>query len=177
MKTAQHGLVMLGLLLASGASAAVPQDKAAEDQEEKSPPRATTKLPDPLSAVAGNLVPDLEATGFFTVTKVEFARTKELDEEALIWTVKVVQPLGCRHAMILLSRVGDVRFYRTGKHRVLQLHTTELYYSWWLEAGAVEHQILDLDEEFQVWVPLDDSQLRSLILRQADSVVFSPLRR
>jgi hypothetical protein len=141
------------------------------------PPSAiAAKLPEPLKKISCNLG-DLEALGYFTITKVEFGRTKPLNEEGIVWTVKVVKPLACRHAVRLLQRYGDVRFYRKLKDRRMQLLMTELYFPTWIESEAVDQRILRQDQEFPVWVVLSPADVLMLKLREADTAEFGPLRR
>jgi hypothetical protein len=135
------------------------------------------KLPEPLTYVSGNLL-DLEMKGFFKIVKGEYGRVRELDEEALIWTLEVVKPITCRHATILLRRLSDVRFYWIDKKWQKQLHSTDLWYSSWVASGSVHHEILDPYERFQVWVLLDAEQVRRLKHERANRVVFKvPKRR
>jgi hypothetical protein len=134
------------------------------------------KLPEPLNTISSNL-PDLEQGGYFAITKSEFGRTKERREEAVLWTVKVVRPLSCRHAVGLLRKWGDVRFYRHLKDRRLELLSAELYYASWIDTGAINNETLKEDSEFQLWVLLDDRAIRMLKLRNADAVQFGPVRR
>ena len=168
MKTLLPYLAGLGMLVAATAQAA----HSTEDPVSL----AATNLPRPLEKVTSNLS-DLETSGYFKITKVEFARTKDFDEEALIWTVKVLKPITCHHALVLLNRVADVRFYRTTKDRELSLFGTDLYYPAWLPLLAIDHRIVDEDREFIIWVLLSRSEARLLQMREADTLRFSPRRR
>jgi hypothetical protein len=154
------------------AGAAKPSAPASEstDSKEVEPP-SWAKLPSPLNKVSCN-IGDLEETGYFRITKAEFGREKELGEEALIWTVKVLKPLTCRHAMILLERFAESRFYRNTKKLRFDLGAAEVYYPSWFTLGTVTGQVLNQEEEFQVWVLLTDAQVRKLVFRKADMVVF-----
>lgn len=157
--------------------AAKPSAPASEstDSKEAEPP-SWAKLPAPLNKVSSN-IGDLEQTGYFRITKAEFGHEKELGEEALIWTVKVLKPLTCRHAMLLLERFAESRFYRTGKKLRFELSMAEVYYPSWFTLGTVTGQVLNQEEEFQVWVLLTDAQVQKLVFRKADTVVFSRSRR
>jgi hypothetical protein len=136
--------------------------------------RPGDRLPPPLGDVSGGLQ-ELEATGYFQLTRIEFGRTPVTDEEALIWTVRVVKPLTCRHAMILLHRVGDVRISRVIDKRLKELHISRLYYPAWIESGAAHGRVIDRHQEFEVWLCLDDKIIAALIRDQASRIDFRPL--
>jgi hypothetical protein len=136
------------------------------------------KLPEPLNKISGNLT-DIERTRYFRIIDGGYGRTTRLNEKAMIWTVEVIKPITCGHAMILLNRLGDVRFYRVvDEDYRQQLLTTRLYYSSWLEEGAVSHEILGRDERFEIWLLLDEQQIWVLEHNGANEVVFAlPKRR
>jgi len=134
------------------------------------------RLPKPLNDITGNFG-DLEKSGYFRIIKEEFGRTKELREEALIWTLRVVKPLSYQHAMIRLRRLGDVRFYRVVKDWRKQLHSTELYYPSYIRTGAIHYENLAQDDWLQVWVPLDEEQVLHLKHHRANTVEFRELKR
>ena len=167
MRLWQTALALIGL------ATVLATDLIAADEP---PSPIAAKLPEPLKKIACNLG-DLETPGYFTITKVEFGRTKPLAEEAIIWTVKVVKPLACRHAIRLLQRYGDVRFYRALKDRRMELLTTQLSFPAWIETDAVDQRILREDREFPIWVLLSPAEVQMLKLREADTVEFGPLRR
>jgi hypothetical protein len=167
MQTKPHWIVWVGVALAATALGA--------SSEEPSAP-TKTKLPEPLSGVSTN-VGDLALTGYFEVSQAEFGRTKKLDEEALLWTVKVVKPLTCRHAISLLHSWSNGRFYRALKKSRLELRSVELHYPNWIDYGAVNQQILRQDQEFQVWILVNAGEVTNLRLRQADTLEFTRLRR
>jgi len=182
MKLAYHFcIVCIVIAITSQAQGAPAEDlqPRTEDQEDKAvkqEPENLVKLPEPLSDVSGNLL-DLEKKGFLKIVKGDYSRTKEQDEEALIWTVEVVKPITCRHAMILLRRLGDVRFYWIDEKWQKQLYSTELYYSSWIASGSVNHEVLDRYEQFQVWIVLDATQVRLLQHDKANRVVLKELKR
>ena len=150
----------------------VPETPADEQASE-----TRQKLPEPLSEISGNL-DDLEKTGYFKIIDGQYGRTKQLSEKAIIWTIEVVKPLTCGHAMILFQRLGDVRFYRVrddGSRQ--QLLSTQLYYSSWIEEGAVNHEILGRDERFQVWLLMRERQTLVLEHEGASIVVFAEPKR
>lgn len=134
------------------------------------------KLAEPLNKLACNLN-ELEKSGYFAITKVEFSRTKEYDEEAMLWTVKVLKPVSIQHAMILLKQVRKVRFYRTQKEKRMPLMTTELYYPAWFEIGAINHEFLDSDHEFQIYILLTAVEAKSLNMHKVDTVEFTVPQR
>ncbi len=167
MKTKQHWIVWVGAALAATALGASPEDPSAQTK---------TKLPEPLTGVSTNLG-DLALTGYFEVSQAAFGRTKKLDEEALLWTVKVVKPLTCRHAISLLHRLSNGRFYRSLKKSRLELRSVELHYPNWIDYGSVNQQLLRQDQEFQVWILVNAGEVTNLRLRQADTLEFTQLRR
>jgi len=167
MKAKKHWIGWVGAALAATALGA--------SSEEPSAP-TKTKLPEPLTGVSTNFG-DLALTGYFEVSQAEFGRTKKLDEESLLWTVKVVKPLTCRHAISLLHGLSDAHFYRELKKSRLELRSAELHYPNWIDHGMVNRQILHQDQEFQVWILLSAGEITNLRLRQADTLEFTPLRR
>ena len=168
MRNMAYGIIGIGLLVAAAALGAPPVRPAAG---------LAAKLPEPINTISCNIA-DLEATGFFSITKVGFGRTRALNEAAVLWTVKVVEPLTCRHAIFLLRHLGDARFYRTLKDGSRsELMSAELYYPAWITDGAISSQNLPQDSEFSVWLLLDGTQVRSLKLHEADTLEFSRLRR
>lgn len=145
------------------------------DQKASQPkkPDLAGKLPEPLSWITGN-IGDLEKTGYFKIVDARYGKTKGLSEPAVIWTIEIVKPITCRHAILLLNHLKDVRFYSLVDEKYQQLLLlSEMYYSPWLEEGAVNNEILDRDERFQVWVLLDENQIWVLKHDRADSVVFA----
>lgn len=157
------GLVMWGAVGAPGTAAEEPK------------PQARDSLPEPLSRVFTNFA-NLASTGYFEVGKMAFGRTKKLDEEALLWNIKVTKPLTCQHAIGLLRNMSDGRFYRTLKKSRLELHAAQLLYPSWIDFGAVNHQILGQDQEFQVWILLNAAEVTNLRLREVDTLEFRPVR-
>lgn len=134
------------------------------------------RLPEPLSDITGNFA-DLEKSGHFRIIKEEFGRTKGLREDALIWTLRVVKPLSYKHAMIVLHRLGDVRFYRVVKDWRKQLHSTQLYYPSYIGKGAVRSEALAQDEWLEVWVLLSQRETDHLELHRANTVEFRQLKQ
>jgi hypothetical protein len=149
-----------------------PAPPAPEPSPELSP---AEKWPDPLGVISSNL-PDLEKTGYLTVTNVKFGRSELFGDESLIWTVRVDKPLTCRHAMILLRRLGDVRLLHVSKDLRLRLYWGELYFSSWVASGAVNGEILDPDDEFNIWLVLDTAQRDVLRREKMNTAVFSELK-
>ena len=135
-------------------------------------PRNVEQLPAPLDKVACNIT-DLEQNGFLTLTSVALDRSEDFGDEALVWTVKVQKPISCRHAMILLRGFRDVRFYHTEEEAQKELYSTDLLYSSRLAEGAVHGEVLQQDEEFQVWILMSLWHVDILARQQADTVVFS----
>jgi hypothetical protein len=135
-------------------------------------------LPAPLDGITGNVM-DLEATGHFKIIKAELGRTRQFQDPALIWTIRVLRPITCRHALILFRRVGDARFFRVEKdHRWRkQIYAARLYNPPWIDSGAANGQRLYRDEQFQIWVPMEHSKADLLRHDEANLVVFSHLDR
>lgn len=157
---------------AKSVGAAAPAASTEDDESEGPDPAG---LPKPLDTLAGDLT-GLEETGYFEIIDVQLGRTQWLTEEAVIWTVRVVKRIQCRHAMMLLERFRDVRFLRTGKQKNTELHLGRLYYSSWIESDAVNNRSLNLDEEFQLWLHLDADRVKRLKMGKADTVIFQPSR-
>jgi hypothetical protein len=135
-------------------------------------PRPVEQLPAPLDKVACNIT-DLERNGFLTLTSVALDRSEDFGDEALVWTVKVQKPISCRHAMILLRGFRDVRFYHTEEEAQKELYSTDLLYSSRLAEGAVHGEVLQQDEQFQVWILMSLRHVDILARQQVDTMVFS----
>ena len=133
--------------------------------------RVVEGLPAPLDKLACNIV-DLEKSGHFLLTSVTLSRSEDFGDEALVWTVKVTKPISCRHAMILLRSFSDVRCYHFEKDAQKDLYSTDLLYSSRIAEGAVHGDVLQQDEEFQVWVQLTLRQAEMLVHQRADALVF-----
>ena len=106
-------LIALAVIAGQAFGAEPPPEKppeAAQAVTEKKHPAES--LPAPLEGISTNLA-DLEKSGDFTIERAEFAVPDESDEEAFVWTIKVNRSLTIRHAMLLLDRFRDVRFYDT----------------------------------------------------------------
>ena len=184
-RNAGIGLVGTGLMAIACVSIAAESAPTEQTAPSKQEGESLAKLPKPLDEIAGNLL-DLEKAGFFRVLDGKYGRTSELDQQAIVWTVRVVKPITCRHAMILLDRMGNVRFYRVTKrkdkdgknieHRK-ELLFRRLRYSPEIVARAAHHELLREGERFEVWVLLDDSDVWALRNGHANSVVFSDWKR
>jgi hypothetical protein len=163
------GVFWLAFVVALPALGAESGERESENEEEEELPR----LPEPLDYITGNYT-DLEKSGHFKIISGKVGRTRELDEEALIWTLKVVKPLTCKHAQLLLRNVGDVRFYRTHKDKrwYKELMMAKLHYSASVNYGAVLQDKLNRDEHFQVWVLLTPVQMEMLRIEKATRVIF-----
>ena len=167
MRITQFGTVWIVIALAATVWGAAPEEPTTPTK---------SKLPEPLSAVSTNLG-ELALTGYFEVSPAVLGRTKKLDEEALLWTLKVLKPMSCKHAISLLRGFRDGRFYRTLKKSRLDLRSVHLLYPSWIDDGAVNHQILPEDQEFQVWILLTAGEVTNLRLREADTLEFTQRRR
>jgi hypothetical protein len=166
----------MAVIVAPAWGAPQQEDALPEPTEQATTAEPWRKLPPPLGQITGNF-DALEETGYFRIVQGEYGRTRQLREPAMIWTVEVVKPLTCGHATILLDRLSDVRFYRVYEDGYRQqLLTTVLYHSSWIEQGAVSHEILGRDEQFEVWVLLNTRQQFLLEHEGANEVVFSQPR-
>jgi hypothetical protein len=148
-----------------------PEASATSQAPGEQEPRPVEILPAPLNAVASNVL-DLEKTGHLAVTNVDFGWSEDFGDESLIWTVKVLKPMTCRHATLLLRNFSDVRFYHVEGEREKELYSGVLYFSPRIAEGAVHGEILRRDTEFQVWLPLTLAQALLLARQQADHIVF-----
>ena len=146
----------------------VPAASETAGQEERRP---AERLPAPLNNLASNFA-ELEKTGYFAVTDVAFGRSEDFGDEAVIWTIKVLKPITCRHVTILMRRFSDVRFYHAEEKTEKELYSGELYFSSRIAEGAVHGEILRQDMEFEAWVLLDPEQVIMLVREKADAVVF-----
>jgi hypothetical protein len=151
---------------ANGAAVETPADQ----------PPDPGQLPPPLERISGN-IRDLEADGYFAVQGVEFGISPDGIDERITWTIRVQKPLTCRHAMMRLKRLHDVRFYNTQPRIHQEIATSRLYHSPVIEMRAVNGDVLFESEEFDVWVPLSRTTVRRLNTRVADTVVFSRVAR
>jgi len=149
----------------------VAKTPAASGEQEAKERRPVEILPEPLNNVVCNAT-DLEKTGQLVVIKAAFGWSEDFGDEALIWTVKVLKPMTCRHAEILLRRFSDVRFYHAEEKMEKELYSGALYFSPRIAEGAVHGEILQRDVEFQVWVLLNSAQAALLARQQADHLVF-----
>jgi hypothetical protein len=152
-----------------------PAASAPQATEANAEPGPALKWPDPLGVISSNL-PDLEKTGHFTITSVKLGRSELFGDESLIWTVRVDKPLTCRHATILLRRFGDVRLLHIKDKVRKDLYWGELYYSTWVAFGAVQGDILDQDDEFNIWLVLDAGQCDMLGRQKVNTAVFGELK-
>jgi hypothetical protein len=183
--TLSLGLLSLPVGIASAADGTPPQRGASQPPAAQTPlvpessvaaletkPRNVEQLPPPLDKVACNIT-DLEQNGFLTLTSVALDRSEDFGDEALVWTVKVQKPISCRHAMILLRGFRDVRFYHTEEEAQKELYSTDLLYSSRLAEGAVHGEVLQQDEEFQVWILMSLWHVDILARQHVDTMVFS----
>lgn len=164
----------LGWAADAGRSAAEPNPSARSalaGTAEQAQPQAAEYLPAPLDKIACN-ISKLEESGYLALNEVVLGRSEDFGEEALVWTVKVLKPLSCRHALVLLRSFSDVRFYHSEEKTVKELYSTNLLSSTRLAEGAVNGEVLQQDEEFQVWVVISVRHLDVLTRQAADAVVF-----
>ena len=151
----------------------VKSDVQGEDPQEA---QGFSIMPAPLDGVTGNLL-DLEKTGHLKVIKGTFGRTKMFDDRALLWTIEVVKPLTCGHAILLLQKISDIRFYRDDKAYHREKFATRLFYESWLDVDAVSHEILDRYERFDIWMDLTEAEAWMLTHNKTNRVIFSRPRQ
>jgi hypothetical protein len=152
----------------------LPQDVTGQEPAEQSQEVDFARLPPPLTAITGNLL-DLEKSGHLRVIDATYGRTKLFDDRAVLWTIEVVKPLTCGHAILLLRHISDVRFCHESEDFERRVFYTRLFYESWLDAGAVSHEILDRDERFDIWIDLKESEAWMLTHEEANKVVFGEL--
>lgn len=173
------------LTVASGEQIAAQQDRsgvptqppaaavqpAGDDQQ---PEPRFRRLPRPLERITCNIA-DLEQTGHFGILDVKIDRTREFDDEALIWTITVRRSLSSMHAQILLRRLADARFYRVEKDAQWrqQILLSRLYYPDWIDSGAANNERLHQDERFEVWIPLTVAEVALLAREKTNTLIFS----
>jgi hypothetical protein len=142
-----------------------------DDQPVESPFR---RLPQPLDRIVCNII-DLEQTGHFRLLDVKIDRTRQFDDEALIWTVSVRRSLSSTHAQILLRRLADARFYRVEKDAQWrqQVLVSRLYYPERIDSRAANSERLHQDEQFEIWIPLTVAEVSRLEREKANTLIFS----
>lgn len=149
---------------------------AAEPEPAKEEEPSFVNLPQPLEEVSGNIM-DLEKSGHFRIVKAEYSRPVGDNNEALIWTVRVVKPLTCRNALMQLRYFRDVRFYDTAQGAKIEILSTLLYYSRLLDVGAVNRDILGEYDQFQLWAFISPVDVRKLTSQGGDTVEFAKWKR
>lgn len=150
-----------------------PETPATSESAGEEKRRPAEMLPAPLNDVACNVL-DLEKTGHLAVTKVVFGWSEDFGEESLIWTIRLLKPMTCRHLTLLLNRYSDVRFYHAAGDKEKEVYTGKLYFSPRIAEGVVHGDILQPDLEFEVWVPLTTPQANMLARQNVDHIVFHP---
>jgi len=156
---------------AAATPSSTPETPAASEAPGEPTRRPAEILPAPLDNVACNVL-DLEKTGHLAVTKVVTGWSEDFGDEALIWTVKVLKPMTCRHALLLLRRYSDVRFYHAEEKSEKELYSGVLYFSPRIAESAVHGDIMQPDTQFEVWLPLTTPQAMMLARQQADHLIF-----
>ncbi|MFV1964310.1 MAG: hypothetical protein ACC628_02720 [Pirellulaceae bacterium] len=163
MKTYPLLTVFLAIVLA-------PVLGIAQEPEETEKPRAN-RLPEPLDEISSN-IKDIEKAGYFAIIKAEYGRTEIDNEEALIWTLTTIKPITYRHAGWLIRRFRDVRFYDTPEGSAQEVLAKLMYFSQRISDGAVNNDILSVDDQVKIWVPLDREEIRLLRGHTTDKAVF-----
>ena len=146
-----------------------------QERDEPEAPRAN-RLPKPLDDISSN-IKDIEKSGYFVIVKAEYGRTDIDNEEALVWTLRTVKPITARHAGWVIRRYRDVRFYDTPEGTFQEVLSKLMYFSEGISDGATNNEVLSLDEEFKLWVPLSSDDLRLLRVRGTDLAVFREFRK
>jgi hypothetical protein len=145
---------------------------------EQPPVPAFRRLPNPLDGITGNIL-DLERSGHFQIVDAQIGRTRQFEQEALIWTVSVRRAILCSHAQILLRNLADARFYRIERDAQWreQVHITRLYYPNWIDSGAAHGETIPRDERFEIWIPLTNAESARLRQEKTNRLVLSHLER
>ena len=156
---------------------------AEQDQEEptddQQPEPSFRQLPSPLDGIITNIL-DLEESGHFKILDAKIGRTRQFEDEALIWTISVRRSIACHHAQIALRNLADARFYRFENDAQWreQVMINGLYYPNWVDSGAAHRERLNQDEEFEIWIPLTAAEVARLQQEKTNRLILShPDRR
>jgi len=162
-------------------SATKPQtaDPTAEQVDEA---RKKRLMPKPLETIESN-IRDLEKDGFLSIVSGEYKVINNAQDKAIVWTVRANRALTCRHIVMQVEKISDVRLYKTlradTKNPSLQeVHSMKLFYSPQLEDQAANSRLFARDDIFKIWVYLETVEVRKIRSLLADRAIFrAPKRR
>jgi hypothetical protein len=147
---------------------------AQEEEEAKEP--TFQHLPEPLEEVGADLK-TIEQHGNFKIVAMEYGRTPDRRDQAIVWTLRVVRPITCRHALMQMRYYRDVRFFATDGGSRQELMHALLYYAPRIDAGAVNRDLMALGEEFPMWLLLRPGDIRRLTAMSVDVAEFRKWRK
>jgi hypothetical protein len=139
-------------------------------------------MPKPLDRIESN-IRDLEKNSFLSIVSAEYKVINNAQDDAIVWTVRANKALTCRHIVMQIELMSDVRLYKTlnpnSKDPSLQeVHSTKLFYSPRLEDRAASSRLFARDDIFKIWLYLDPVEVRKIRSLLADRAIFrAPKRR
>ncbi|MDP6060022.1 MAG: hypothetical protein QGH33_14075, partial [Pirellulaceae bacterium] len=166
------------VLAQSSATKSQTSEPTAEEVEEA---RKKRLMPKPLEAIESN-IRDLEKQGFLSIVSGSYKIINNAQDDAIVWTVRANKALTCRHIVMQIESLSDVRLYKTlnadAKEPSLQeVHSMKLYYSSFLDERASSSSLFARDDIFRIWVYLDPVEVRKIRSLSADRAVFRASKR
>lgn len=161
------------IALALVATPAMAQNESTERSLRTTTMQGLPQLPSPLDRISGNLH-EIEKSGWFTITDVRFDTVGIDRQQSVVWTLRVNQPITCRHAVIFLRNYRDVRFYHeTEQQALIEVHYTRLYYDHMIEMGAANNEVLPRDSIVRLYFFLVRGDLPRIQLGKPNQVVVT----
>lgn len=133
-------------------------------------PQDINYLPKPFRDLRTNIL-DVEKSGYFEIDEVAI-RTRGNGDESIVWTVRVLKAITCRHVEALLREHRDARFYSTLENQRLNVIATLVQYSDRVTLGSSSGRLLKQDDVFDLWIDLPDIYYRKLKSQHADTLVL-----
>ncbi len=166
------------VLAQSSATKSQTSEPTAEEVEEA---RKKRLMPKPLEAIESN-IRDLEKQGFLSIVSGSYKIINNAQDDAIVWTVRANKALTCRHIVMQIESLSDVRLYKTlnadAKEPSLQeVHSMKLYYSSFLDERASSSSLFARDDIFRICVYLDPVEVRKIRSLSADRAVFRASKR
>ncbi len=174
-----HGMVIVTCLLLCpnlmaqepGEGEAAPKAKRARSNVvEPDEPQDINYLPKPFRDLRTNIL-DVQKSGYFEIDDVAI-RTRGNGDESIVWTVRVLKAVTCRHVEALLREHRDARFYSTLENQRLDVIATLVQYSDRVVLGSSSGDLLKQDDVFEMWIDLPDLYYRKLKSLHADTLVL-----
>ena len=143
-----------------------------------------TLLPRPLSYINSNIT-DIEEAGYFKILDARYGALREnTTQMAIVWTLRAEQNMTYRRAKLFFDQFRDVRFYYVKTYekeenkptRYVEVHSTLLYYSRFVDVGSVNGESLRRGSRLEIWMYIDTNDIRRALGREANRVVFSRSR-